>query len=71
MDQENTLDMGYVFLGALLSEECGVLISHTNSDGVLYGGPEGDLEHTVDQQLLHLGRQTPYPECSTDPGEHS
>ena len=71
MDQENTLDMGYVFLGALLSEECGVLISQTNSSGVLYGGPEGDLEHTVDQQLLHLGRQTPYPECSSDPGEHS
>ena len=46
MDQENTLDMGHVFLGALLSEECGVLISHTNSGSVLYGGPEGDLKST-------------------------
>ena len=63
--------MGYVFLRALLSDERGDLIPHTNSSGVLYGGPEGDLEHTVDQQLLHLGRQTPYPECTTDPGEHS
>ena len=71
MDQESTLDMRYVFLGALLSEERGVLIPHTNSSGVLYGGTEGDLEHTVDQQLLHLGRQTPYPECSPDQGEHS
>ena len=63
--------MGFVFLGALLSEKRGLLIPHTNTRAVLYGGTEGDLEHTVDRQLLHLRRQTPYPECSPHQGEHA
>ena len=40
--------MEFVFLGALLSEKRGLLIPHTNTRAVLYGGMEGDLENTVD-----------------------
>ena len=47
-----------------------IAIPHTNTRAVLYGGKEGDLENTVNRQVLHLGKQTPYPECSPDQGDH-
>ena len=64
---ENTLDMGFVFLDAVVADlRCApdhLPVHHTKRRLSLYERSK----HRILRKVEHLGRHTPYLECSTDP----